>query len=48
MDPDFEVGDYDVIERDENGIPSGTIREMTSFVLFFGESLQNIKYGNRV
>ena len=29
MDPDFEVGEYDVIERDENGIPSGTIREMT-------------------
>ena len=29
MDPDFEVPRYGVVERDENGVPSGTIRETT-------------------
>ena len=29
MDPDFEVPAYGIVERDEAGIPSGTIRETT-------------------
>jgi hypothetical protein len=27
MDPDFVVPQYGVVERDENGVPSGTVRE---------------------
>ena len=27
MDPDFEPPEFSIIERDENGVPSGTIRE---------------------
>jgi hypothetical protein len=27
MDPNFEAPEYAIIERDENGVPSGTIRE---------------------
>ena len=27
MDPDFEVPEFGIIERDEDGLPSGTIRE---------------------
>jgi predicted amidohydrolase YtcJ len=27
MDPDFVVPQYGIVERDENGVPSGTVRE---------------------
>ena len=29
MDPDFEVPKFGIVERDEDGLPSGTIRETT-------------------
>ena len=29
MDPDFEPPKFGIVERDENGVPSGTIRETT-------------------
>jgi hypothetical protein len=29
MDPDYQVAVYGVVERDDNGVPSGTVREMT-------------------
>lgn len=39
MDPDFVVPQYGVVERDENGLPSGTVREtMTGYLATFAPS----------
>ena len=29
MDPDYQIAEYGVVERDEKGVPTGTVREMT-------------------
>ena len=29
LDPDYQVAEYGVVERDDSGVPSGTVREMT-------------------